>query len=585
MDNTPLFSVLTEEQQALIASRMMLETRQAGEVIFGQGKPAGKLYLIESGWARLVNEDYAVLASLGQGSVLGDADVLSGRQYSLTAEAATDVSLWSLRLNDLTDIVAHHPEIGRRLRFVAGVSEDQEVERHLKRLSLMAGLSSEQLREVAKHLRGERFDEGQTVYRQGMPGDALFLIQKGQVQLTSTIGDTVCDRQVLANLGPGDFFGENALLTGEPHGSDAIALTSLQTWSLARDDFETLALRYPSLALNMSRLLSQRLRNSAIRGASPSQPPVVPAAPVFAPATQSVAAAPVTRRATGKTAGGMSGLSRSADRAASWFGARSTGAKVRLVALVLLLIWLIGVAAPSAIISLLAQNGSRSVSNDLAGIVNQPVMLAMASEQSLPETPTFTPWPTETPIPTATFTPTATPTETPIPTATFTPTATPIPPTATPIPPAPAIAAAAPRAVAAAAPVEPTRPAVQYQLVEMRRLSPCENRGMHNIFIKVVDASGSPVDGVTLVQVPKGQPGNVLDKAQSGAKGPGLAEFVMWKGAEYTVYVANDGVNPSSSDFAEPLHSNFGDEAMCEDGGGGNTLYHNSFSVVFKKNF
>ena len=73
---------------------------------------------------------------------------------------------------------------------------------------------------------------------------------------------------------------------------------------------------------------------------------------------------------------------------------------------------------------------------------------------------------------------------------------------------------------------------------------------MHNIFIKVVDAAGNPVDGVMMVQTPADQIGNVLDKMVSGTKGPGSAEFVMWKFAQYAVYATNDGVNPASSDVA-----------------------------------
>ncbi len=134
-------------------------------------------------------------------------------------------------------------------------------------------------------------------------------------------------------------------------------------------------------------------------------------------------------------------------------------------------------------------------------------------------------------------------------------------------------------------PVAAQAPSQQYKLIESRRLSPCENRGLHNIFVKVVDAAGNPVDGVTLVQTPADQIGNVLDKMVSGTKGPGLAEFVMWKGAQYAVYATNDGTNPTGSDIAQGMNANFTDEAACADGGGGNTLFHNSFNVVFVKNF
>jgi len=116
-------------------------------------------------------------------------------------------------------------------------------------------------------------------------------------------------------------------------------------------------------------------------------------------------------------------------------------------------------------------------------------------------------------------------------------------------------------------------------------MTPCENRGLHHIFIKVVDAAGNPVDGVTLVQTPADQIGSVLDKMVTGTKGPGLAEFVMYHFAQYAVYATNDGTTPAGSDVAQGLNSNFVDEAACADGGGGNTLFHNSFNVVFVKNF
>jgi hypothetical protein len=139
---------------------------------------------------------------------------------------------------------------------------------------------------------------------------------------------------------------------------------------------------------------------------------------------------------------------------------------------------------------------------------------------------------------------------------------------------------AEPQAVAAAAP--PT-PAVEWRLVSARRLGPCENRGKHHIHIKVLDSAGNPIDGITLVQSNAANHGQVMDRMASGAKGPGEAEFTMWKGAQYAVFVANPDGSPSSTEIAQPLHSGFTDEQLCSDGGGGNTLFHNSFEVIFQR--
>ena len=575
MESTPLFSVLTEEQRSLIADRMVAETRRAGDLIFLQGRPATALYLIKSGWARLVTDQYAVLANLSAGSLLGDADVVLGRNYTLSAEAASDLALWVLAAADLKMILTENPAIARTLKTALGVSDDQAIERHLRRLELMAGLSHSQLSDVVGHLRPEHFSAGQTIFQRGAEGDALYLVDEGRVNLLGPAGS-------LATVESGGSFGEGGFLTAETHDSDAIALTDVTAWSLNRSDFEELALRHPILALNFSRVVSRHLRESTLRGATTVQ---VIQAPSRAPAPAKAAA----------VTGALVGLNRAADSTTSWWSRTSTGGKLRLVAVILLLIWLLGVAAPSLVISLLSGNGGASAPRPAAqsGFRDRMVLVALAADLPIDVTPTYTPWPTETPMPTATFTPTATPTETPIPTATFTP----VPPTDTPVPPTAVPVQAVARAVAPAPAAEPApaareaAPAAapassqQYKLLESRRLTPCENRGMHNIFIKVVDAAGNPVDGVTLVQTPAGQIGNVLDKMVSGTKGPGMAEFVMWHFANYDVYATNDGANPTGSDIAQGLNSNFTDEAACADGGGGNTLFHNSFNVVFQKSF
>ncbi len=577
--NTALFAGLTDEQRTIIAERLVLETRRAGDLICTYGRSATALYMVSSGWVRLMTEQFSMLANVGPGSLLGEADVLLERAYTVTAEAATDVTLLVLSASDLAEIIAQDPGIGRHLRVMAGATEDMEKVRHLRRLSLMAGLGSEQLREIAQHMQAEKISAGQPIYYRGTPGVALYLVEQGQVALRVPELE-----QPVAVVGPGEVFGESALLDGEPHSVDTVALSEVAAWTLTRSDFEKLVLRYPSLALNLSRMLSHRLRASNERTATTT---TVAAATAATAAAAAVKAIPAPARAPAPAVtGAVTDLNKAAGRAAGWFGASSTSAKLRLIAVILLLVWLLFFVPAFAILQLLS-NGSPAPAPKATKPVaktfqERSITVALAADLPVQFTPTYTPWPTETPIPTPTFTPTATPTKTPIPTPTFTPTKT---PTATPIPPPQpqALAAAAPKAVAAAA--QPPKPSAQFSVVEQRRMTPCENKGKHNVFITIVDAAGRPLDGVTLVQTPHNRPGEVLDKTVSGFKGPGLAEFVLWKGAEYDVYITADGVNPApSTDIARQLHSNFVDEANCPDGGG-NTLFHNSWNVIFKKNF
>ena len=238
---------------------MSLKAFEAGASIYSQDQPADTMFFVGSGRVRLLGPGDTVLANLGAGALFGDTDVLSGRSYSMTAEAGSDVALWALATDDLAAVVARDPEIWRKLMVAAGLSDAQTAERHLKHLGLLSGLTAEQIHEVAGHLSTQHFAAGQPIYRETMPGEALYIVEEGEVSLQTGSGG---DERAISRLGSGEFFGESALLTGEPHAVDAIAVTAATVWVLDRADFEALVLRYPSLALNLSRALSRRLRQS-----------------------------------------------------------------------------------------------------------------------------------------------------------------------------------------------------------------------------------------------------------------------------------------------------------------------------------
>jgi CRP-like cAMP-binding protein len=73
--NTALFAGLNEGQRTLVAERMVLETHHLGDLICAHGRPAIAMYVVSSGWVRLMTEQLTVLANLGPGSLLGEADV------------------------------------------------------------------------------------------------------------------------------------------------------------------------------------------------------------------------------------------------------------------------------------------------------------------------------------------------------------------------------------------------------------------------------------------------------------------------------------------------------------------------------
>lgn len=195
-------------------------------------------------------------------------------------------------------------------------------------------------------------------------------------------------------------------------------------------------------------------------------------------------------------------------------------------------------------------------------------------------TPTNTPTPTETPIPTNTPTPTFTPTPTETPTPVFTPTPT---ETATPTPIPVAIVPAAPTDTPTP---EPTAtPNVDFVVKSIRQLTPCENHGKHHIFIKVQDANGQGIDGVPVkIQWAATDDGFVIANTETktdltGQMDPGRIDFAMFKGS-YIVEVMG-----GSSQVSDPVTPDFGINEACGEDVQANSLYHQSYEVIFQRTY
>jgi hypothetical protein len=225
--------------------------------------------------------------------------------------------------------------------------------------------------------------------------------------------------------------------------------------------------------------------------------------------------------------------------------------------------------------------------------------LGAASPSVIAALATPTPLPTETPTPTATITPLPTdapPTDTPVPVPDQ-PTETPVPPTDTPAPPpTPGPPTNTPAPTDTPTPVPP---AVDFRLVTQRMYSLEENgacRGMHQIFVTVIDAAGNPLDGVAVEDTFQAVPPHT-----SGEKGPGKLEYDLWKnGFALRVIKKQDG-SPATSDVTAKLSSVDADipnewlvqGGYCESDADCSTrksinqlcLGHYSYEVVFQRTY
>jgi CRP-like cAMP-binding protein len=517
----PLFAEIPPQSMQAIVQRMVLQHLPAGERVYRIGEAGDALYLIESGEIELTEENpngvVEEKARIGTNGFFGEMSLFSGLIRTEDATATRNTNLWILYKADLDDLAVHHPAIGKALSqgLANRLSADQidRSEDRFRNFQLLADLNPTDMKQVIQHLRPTRFRAGEQIYRASSPADALYLLEKGQVRIQPLNGGNWI-------VGPGEAFGERSLLTNQPRNSTAFAETDADVWMLNKKDFDTLVTRYPSLAINISRILSQRFTDAPGGTAmAPYEPAVIP--PPGAP----------SRR---QRAGARPVQSQERTGFADWFAGLSGGAKLRLALIILLILFIIGVVVPSVVWSIMtgasiANGTSLSITSralaavyslgsyDVAALDDDMAQALAAADSEAPPTPTYTPLPTNTPMATGTPVAIAMVAE-----ATLMPTMAPVdlqqpelqaetleitertaPLEAPPPEPVAAAAASIPRAwdprlnQLGVTVEEANVPSGQqyWQLIEGRWASEAEAGGTHHIYVELLDENGNRVVG------------------------------------------------------------------------------------------
>src|SRR5438046_8383000 len=108
----------------------------------------------------------------------------------------------------------------------------------LRSVPLFSSLDSKATAELGKYLTIHDYPKTARIFRNGDPGDAMYLIDVGKVRISIT--DTDGADVTLAELGPGDFFGEMSMLDGQGRSANATATDDARLAKLTRDDFMSL---------------------------------------------------------------------------------------------------------------------------------------------------------------------------------------------------------------------------------------------------------------------------------------------------------------------------------------------------------
>ncbi len=146
--------------------------------------------------------------------------------------------------------------------FAIGVPRVEDLTRRneardmLSEVPLFQGLPKRHLNKIAHIAKPVRFSAGRVIVKEGSPGTTFFVIVDGKANVISESAN-----RVLARFGPGDHFGELALLDGGPRSASVVAETPVAALQLSRTAFRDLVVSEPEVGLKIMEDLARRVRS------------------------------------------------------------------------------------------------------------------------------------------------------------------------------------------------------------------------------------------------------------------------------------------------------------------------------------
>lgn len=173
-----------------------------GEVLYRPGQKSAGLYVIEQG--ALQGRIGRRPCRTGSNDIAGQMALLADKPHGEEARAVQDTLLWFLPragFRALCSIIWLRMALSRHVRATLSAADKNEALRRLAAMPLLAGVPDDVLRAVADRLLLQHVPKGEVVFRQGSAGEAMYLVDTGDIELSSAL-DSPDD--VLARVGRED---------------------------------------------------------------------------------------------------------------------------------------------------------------------------------------------------------------------------------------------------------------------------------------------------------------------------------------------------------------------------------------------
>jgi len=249
-----LFKDLDESTLRALEAELEQSRLSADEVLFQQGAPGDSMYVLVRGHLgvqiKLPDGSETVVGELGSGESVGEMALLTGQARTATVYALTDAELVKLSKAGFDRIAEKYPHV--ITEFARTIIPRM---RGAQLAGVLTGLFGEidatTLHDLQAKLEWRHLSSGETLFRQGDAGDAMYVVVNGRLGFAIEREDG--SESKVGEVCSGDVVGEFALLTDEPRSATVYAIRDTDAVRLSRAVFEELIERYPQIMVRIAR--------------------------------------------------------------------------------------------------------------------------------------------------------------------------------------------------------------------------------------------------------------------------------------------------------------------------------------------
>ena len=226
-----MFKALAREELDIVIDAMAEQTFKAGETVIKEGDAGAVLFVVESGsldcFKKIDGEDKH-LKTYEPGEAFGELALLYNAPRAATIIAKTEAHLYELDRNTFNHIVK---DAAQRKR--------DKYEDFLSSVSILQSIDNYERAKIADTIKEQRYKAGEKIISEGDEGSIFYLVISGEAVATKTLAGASEATEVM-QYGPGDYFGELALLKNAPRAANVVAKSEVKVATIDRDSFNSL---------------------------------------------------------------------------------------------------------------------------------------------------------------------------------------------------------------------------------------------------------------------------------------------------------------------------------------------------------